>query len=86
MLRIPIIGKIVLSLLSPVLHAHYPLLCPRRAIIDALSSVAGATGNIVYEEAAYRVRDDVSTGTQLKCFYASHTIVPLDFIADDSNW
>ena len=34
-------------------------------LIDALSSVAGATGNSIYEEATLNIRDEVSTGTQL---------------------
>ncbi len=34
-------------------------------LVDALTSVAGSTGNNVYVEAVYRIRDDVSTGQQL---------------------
>ena len=34
-------------------------------LVDALNSVAGSTGNSVYTEAVYKVRDDVSTGQQL---------------------
>jgi type IV pilus assembly protein PilC len=35
-------------------------------LVEALQSVAGATGNIVYSTAVLRIRDDVSTGTQLQ--------------------
>jgi len=31
-------------------------------LVEALESVAGATGNMVYEKAVYRIRDDVSVG------------------------
>ena len=31
-------------------------------LVEALDSVAGATGNSVYEKAVYRMRDDVSVG------------------------
>ncbi len=31
-----------------------------------MQSVAGATGNIVYEEAALRMRDEVATGQRLQ--------------------
>ena len=31
-------------------------------LVEALESVAGATGNSVYEKAVYRIRDDVSVG------------------------
>lgn len=34
-------------------------------LVDALNSVAGATGNGVYEAAVKQIRDDVTTGTQL---------------------
>ncbi len=34
-------------------------------LIDALVSCAGAAGNIVYQEAILRIRDDVATGQQL---------------------
>jgi type IV pilus assembly protein PilC len=65
-LRAPIIGKIVYEAiiarfartLSTTFAAGVPL-------IDALTSVAGATGNSVYEDATIKVRDEVSTGTQL---------------------
>ena len=35
-------------------------------LVEAMTSVAGACGNIVYYEATMRMRDDVSTGTQLQ--------------------
>jgi type IV pilus assembly protein PilC len=65
-LRVPIIGQIVYQsivarfarTLSTTFAAGVPL-------IDALDSVAGATGNAIYEEATLKVRDEVSTGTQL---------------------
>ncbi len=65
-LKIPIIGLIVYNsiiarfarTLSTTFAAGVPL-------IDALESVAGATGNAIYESATIRVKDEVSTGTQL---------------------
>ncbi len=65
-LRIPIIGNIIYQsimarfgrTLSTTFAAGVPL-------IDALESVAGATGNAPYEAAVLKVRDEVSTGTQL---------------------
>src|SRR5688500_6823763 len=35
-------------------------------LVEAMDSVAGATGNIVYEEAVLRMRDEVSTGQRLQ--------------------
>jgi type IV pilus assembly protein PilC len=34
-------------------------------MVEAMTSVAGATGNVVFGEAVLQMRDDVSTGTQL---------------------
>ena len=35
-------------------------------LVEALNSVAGSTGNIIYENAVYRIREDVATGQQLQ--------------------
>lgn len=77
MLRIPIVGKIVFEAiiarfartLSTTFAAGVPL-------IDALDSVAGATGNIIYEQAALKVRDDVATGTQLNAAMRATRLFP----------
>lgn len=34
-------------------------------LVEALDTVAGATGNVVYEKAVLRIRDDVSVGYQV---------------------
>jgi type IV pilus assembly protein PilC len=66
-LKMPIIGPILVKAaiaryartLSTMFAAGVPL-------VEALDSVAGATGNIVYENAVYRMRDEVATGTRLQ--------------------
>jgi len=35
-------------------------------LVEAMQSVAGASGNIVYEKAILRMRDEIATGTQLQ--------------------
>ncbi len=45
-------------------------------LVDALSSVAGATGNSVYTDAVNKVRDDVSTGQQLNFSMRSTGVFP----------
>ena len=65
-LKVPVIGNILnksavarfARTLSTTFAAGVPL-------VDALTSVAGATGNVVYSDATLRVRDDVSGGQQL---------------------
>ncbi len=66
-LRIPVIGPILQKAaiarfartLSTMFAAGVPL-------VEALESVAGATGNIVYEDAVLAMRDEVSTGQRLQ--------------------
>lgn len=67
MLKFPIIGPILQKsaiarfarTLSTMFAAGVPL-------VEAMGSVAGATGNIVYEEAVYRMKDEVATGQRLQ--------------------
>ena len=66
-LRVPVIGPIMRKAaiaryartLSTMFSAGVPL-------VEALNSVAGATGNIVYEKAVLAMRDEVSTGQRLQ--------------------
>jgi type IV pilus assembly protein PilC len=66
-LKVPIIGSILnksaiaryARTLSTTFAAGVPL-------VEALESVAGATGNIVYETAVLRMRDEVATGQRLQ--------------------
>jgi type IV pilus assembly protein PilC len=66
-LRLPIIGPILnkaaiarfARTLSTMFAAGVPL-------VEALESVAGATGNIVYENAVLKMRDEVATGQRLQ--------------------
>ncbi|TVQ32362.1 MAG: type II secretion system F family protein [Wenzhouxiangella sp.] len=66
-LKIPIIGPVLeksaLARFSSTLAITFAAGVP---LVDALKTVAGATGNIVYEEAVHKVREDVSTGHQLQ--------------------
>ncbi len=66
-LKLPIIGPILnkaaiaryARTLSTMFAAGVPL-------VEALESVAGATGNIVYENAVMKMRDEVATGQRLQ--------------------
>jgi type IV pilus assembly protein PilC len=66
-LKMPVIGPILnkaaiaryARTLSTMFAAGVPL-------VEALDSVAGATGNIVYETAVLQMRDEVSTGQRLQ--------------------
>jgi type IV pilus assembly protein PilC len=77
MLKAPIVGPILVKAaiarysrtLATMFAAGVPL-------VEALSSVAGATGNIVYEEATLRIRDEVSTGQRLQRCMESTGLFP----------
>lgn len=65
-LRVPIIGQIVYqSIIARFARTLSTTFAAGVPLIDALDSVAGATGNAIYETATLKVRDEVSTGTQL---------------------
>ncbi|MDG9781729.1 type II secretion system F family protein [Metapseudomonas otitidis] len=65
-LKLPIVGDILYKsavaryarTLSTTFAAGVPL-------VDALDSVSGATGNVVFKEAVNKIKQDVSTGMQL---------------------
>ncbi|WP_163832604.1 type II secretion system F family protein [Spartinivicinus ruber] len=66
-LKVPIVGDIIdksavaryARTLSTTFAAGVPL-------VDALDSVAGAAGNIVYYDAARQIKEDISSGQQLQ--------------------
>ena len=45
-------------------------------LVDALESVAGAAGNVVYSEAIYKIKDDVSSGIQLNTSMKATNVFP----------
>ena len=67
LLKFPVIGPILVKAaiarftrtLATMFTAGVPL-------VEAMQSVAGATGNIVYEEATLRIKDEVATGQRLQ--------------------
>ena len=77
LLKLPVIGMIqekgaiarFARTFSTMFKAGVPM-------VEAMISVAGATGNIVFSEATMEMRDDVSTGTQLNVAMKSSSIFP----------
>jgi len=76
-LKIPVIGPILQKAaiaryartLSTMFSAGVPL-------VEALESVAGATGNIVYELGVLEMRDEVSTGQRLQVAMENTNLFP----------
>jgi type IV pilus assembly protein PilC len=77
LLKVPIIGPILnkaaiaryARTLATMFAAGVPL-------VEAMESVAGAVGNVVYGEAVLRMRDEVATGTQLNVSMKSSGLFP----------
>ncbi|VVO11246.1 type II secretion system F family protein [Pseudomonas fluorescens] len=77
LLKLPLVGALMYKsavaryarTLSTTFAAGVPL-------VEALGSVAGATGNIVFKNAVNRIRQDVSTGMQLNFSMRASGIFP----------
>jgi len=66
-LRIPVIGPILnKSAIARYARTLATTFAAGVPLVEALNSVAGATGNIVYEDAVLRMRDEVATGQRLQ--------------------
>lgn len=76
-LKIPVVGEIIRKAaiarfartLSTMSAAGVPL-------VEALQSVSGATGNVVYGESILVMRDDIATGTQLQACMRQSGLFP----------
>jgi type IV pilus assembly protein PilC len=72
-LKLPVIGDILVkgtiarwsSTMATMFAAGVPL-------VEAMDSVAGASGNIIYEEATLFMKDDIAAGTQLQTSMRTH--------------
>ncbi len=67
LLKIPVVGMILnKSALARFARTLATMSAAGVPLVEALESVAGACGNIVYHEAVMKIRDDVSTGQRLQ--------------------
>lgn len=77
LLRLPIVGAIIRAAcyarFSRTLSTLYAAGVP---LVDALDSVAGATGNYVFEQAINRIRADVANGQPLHSAISSTELFP----------
>jgi type IV pilus assembly protein PilC len=77
MLKLPVIGMILHQ--SAIARFARTLALTFKAgvpLVEALETVGGATGSIVYNEAVMRIRDDVSVGYQLNVAMKQVNIFP----------
>lgn len=77
-LKVPVMGEILdksaVAKFGRVLSTTFAAGVP---LVDALESVAGATGNAVYRDAIMRIRTDVSSGTQLQASMRAQDVFPV---------
>jgi type IV pilus assembly protein PilC len=77
-LKLPVVGEILdksaVAKFGRVLSTTFAAGVP---LVDALDSVAGATGNAVYRDAIDRIKNDVSSGTQLQVAMRQQDIFPV---------
>jgi len=76
-LKLPVMGdilnKAVVARFARTLSTTFAAGVP---LVEALETVARASGNSVYENAIYQVRDDVTAGTQLQQAMRSSGVFP----------
>lgn len=69
----PVLEKSALSRFASTLATTFAAGVP---LVDGLQTVAGATGNVVYENATLAIRDDVSTGHSLQLSMQQTALFP----------
>ncbi len=91
MLKLPVVGQVLhhsaIARFSRTLAVSFKAGVP---LVEAMESVAGATGNRVYEQAVLRMRDDISVGypvnvamKQLNLF--PHMVVQMTAIGEEAG-
>ena len=90
-LRVPVIGQIMhnsaVARFARTLGVTFAAGVP---LVEALGTVAGATGNSVYEQAVLRIRDDVSVGYQVNMAMKQvnlfpHMVVQMTAIGEEAG-
>lgn len=77
LLKAPIVGKIIyMSSVARFARTLATTFAAGVPLVDALDSVAGATGNVVFRNAVNKVKQDVSTGMQLNFSMRSTNVFP----------
>lgn len=91
LLRIPVVGMILdKSAVARFARTLATMSAAGVPLVDALESVAGATGNIIYHDAVMKMREDVSTGQQLQFSMTQadlfpHMVIQMVAIGEESG-
>ena len=90
-LKIPVIGVIIKkATLARFARTLSTLFAAGVPLVESLESVAGATGNIVYQDAVMKMREDVATGQSLQLAMRQrnlfpHMVVQMTAIGEESG-
>ena len=76
-LKIPIIGELLRkSAIARFARTLATMFAAGVPLVEAMESVAGATGNALYQEATLKMRDDTASGTQLQASMRATNLFP----------
>jgi len=76
-LKIPIIGEILeKSAIARFARTLATMFAAGTPLVEAMTSVAGACGNIVFYDATMKMRDEIATGTQLQVSMRDTNLFP----------
>jgi type IV pilus assembly protein PilC len=76
-LKIPIIGNILnLSAIARFARTLATMFAAGVPLVESMDSVAGATGNVIYEDATRQMQDDISRGVQLNTAMQTSQVFP----------
>jgi type IV pilus assembly protein PilC len=91
MLKVPVVGDILnKSAIARYARTLATMFSAGTPLVEAMTSVAGACGNIVYYDAVLKMRDEISTGTQLQvsmrdCGLFPNMVVQMVAIGEESG-
>ncbi len=76
-LKIPVMGNIInMSAVARFCRTLSTMSAAGVPVVEAMDSVAGSTGNLVYQEATMRMKDDTSQGLQLNVSMQTTQLFP----------
>ncbi len=76
-LKLPIVGEILnKSAIARFARTLATMFAAGTPLVEAMDSVAGATGNIVYSSAVLKMKEDIATGTQLAVSMCDTDVFP----------
>ena len=74
-LKLPVVGPILVqATIARFANTMATMFAAGVPLVEAMDSVAGASGNVIYEEAIKKMKNDISAGTQLQTSMRTHGI------------